>query len=146
MKHELVLRRMLFTFGIILEISSLAMLGVEIYHTVTMDFASYLDHIPTLINYTIMQYATIIFKIIISAYAIYGLHHIDEVINPLFTFTVLYAIFVVFQTLTFFVEGGLNDFSLISSVNTLVDIVVASIFLIVTLIFKIDDWRPYKRG
>ena len=65
--------------------------------------------------------------------------------NNSFTFTILYGIFVVFQSINYFVDSSLTDYSLISTINTIVDIVVAFVFLIITLVFKIDDWKPYRK-
>lgn len=141
-KRELILRRILFIFGIVLATVSLVMLVLQIINTVVVFSKAPPDNF---LSYSILQFSTIIFKIVLSLYAIYALKNIDDIINPLFTFTILYVIFVVLQSITFFVAGGFKDLDEISSINELVDLGVATIFLTITLIFKIDDWRPYKK-
>lgn len=133
-KREIILRNILFTFGVILALVSSTVLVLEIIHLVQ-------GPIIEETSYLVLQFATVIFKLILSLYAIYGLRRIDEVINPLFTFTILYMVFVTFQTISFVGNGGLAHLLEPTSLNAILDLVVAIIFFAITLTFKIDDWR-----
>lgn len=142
MKKEKILSNTLFIFGIALLVFSFAMLVFNIYDIVTFDWRS-VHHEEDFIlarSYFILEFVTVVFKILLAAYAIYSWKHVDEALNPLFTFTVLYFIFVVIQTLAFFLKGDYVA-NIFNFINTVFDIIVVTFFFIVTLILKVDDWK-----
>lgn len=101
----------------------------------------------TVRSYYILQFVNIAAKLVIASYGIYARKHIDEAINPLFTFTVLFVIFVALQTMSF--VNALRTTDIVNvhpmfevDIATLaIDLSVAVFYLIVTIILKMDDWR-----
>lgn len=148
MKKDNILKKILFIFGIALAVFSFGMLIYQIIHISIDNLPKVygIDNTKIITIYIVIEFATIIFRLILSLYAIYGYKHIDDVINPLFTFTVLYLIFVIIEVTSFFVNGAFSTFYPVSSANVMMDIVVVIFFSVVVFLFKIDDWRMIKEA
>ena len=101
-------------------------------------------------SFVILDYVNIAVKLIIACYGIYSKKHVDEAINPLFTFTIFYVIFAILQTMsmvntitgTTFKEVLAHYKYLVATAS--IDLIVAAFYLVVTLILKVDDWRGMK--
>jgi len=141
-KKDKVFSYILFIFGIALFLFSFGMLIYQIVHTAQLDWnqikigGQYKDTR----NYIIVEFVTIIFKIVISLYAITSIRHLEEALNPLFTFTCLYFVFVILQSILFFNNGGF-ELGLIVSSKALIDIIVSILFFVITFTLKLDDWK-----
>jgi len=143
-KVEKILIEVLFISGIILFLFSFTMLIYQIIHTTQIDFNQYIGADRNeAITYVVIEFINIIFRLVIASYAIYTKKNLDDALNPLFTFTILYVIFVILELAKFILTGGVS-LGVLVTINVIVDICVATFFLINTLVFKIDDWRPYK--
>lgn len=146
-KVEKRLKRILFFFGLVLFLFSISMLIYSIIDVIHIDWSTIttIEERRSLVIYLIILFTTYTFKLVLAIYAINALKHLDEVINPLFVFTIMYTIFVSFQATIYFYESANPfEFSLIAS-NNIIDILVAAFMIIITLIFKIDDWRTYEK-
>lgn len=135
----------LFISGIILFLFAFGMFIYQIVHTIGIDWNSLkiTGEYKDTRNYVILEFVTILFKLVIAAYAIISIRHFDECINPLFTFTCLYFTFVVLQTILFFSNGGLS-LGLVVSMVAIVDMIVSILFFGITFVLKLDDWRTLK--
>lgn len=120
---------------------SVGMLVYMIYHTITFNFGVYNAKELTEVQiYFVIEYLTIVFKIVISSYAIYAIKRLDDVVNPLFLFSILFAAFATIQTISFFSIGGFKN-ELIVIATMFIDLIVAIIFLATTFVLKLDDWK-----
>lgn len=140
-KKEHIFSNILFFFGLILLIFACTALIYQIIHTSTYDWSSVdPSEYKATRNYLIVEFFTIAFKLVVSSYAIYCSKHLDEALNPLFTFTCLYLVFVVLQSILFFSNGG-TDLGLVVTINASIDMVVSVLFFGITFFLKLDDWK-----
>lgn len=141
-KKDKLFSYILFIFGIVLFLFAFGMLIYQIIHTAQIDWNSLKinGQYKDTRNYVILEFVTIIFKLVIASYAITSIKHLDEALNPLFTFTCLYFVFVILQTILFFNNGGL-DLGLIVSSTAIIDIIVSILFFGITFTLKLDDWK-----
>jgi len=141
-KKDRVFSYILFIFGIALFLFSFGMLIYQIVHTCQLNWNQIkLDgQYKDTRNYIILEFVTILFKLVISMYAITSIRHLEEALNPLFTFTCLYFIFVILQIILFFSNGGFA-LGLIVSATAIIDIIISILFFGITFILKLDDWK-----
>lgn len=151
MKKDRILSNILFFFGIVLLLYTIYSFIYQTYLTIQIDWSSLKgDDLTDLRSYTILNYVNIAVKIVIASYGIYCKKHVDEAINPLFTFTVFFAIFVVLETMsTINTINGVTFKEIIDHYKYMVatasiDLIVAVFYLIVTIALKFDDWRSQK--
>ncbi|MCQ2787169.1 MAG: hypothetical protein MJ199_02075 [Bacilli bacterium] len=151
MKKDRILSNILFVFGIILLLYTIYAFAYQTYLTVQIDWSSLKgDELTDLRSYVILNYVTIAVKIVIASYGIYCKKHVDEAINPLFTFTVLFVIFVALETMsTVNTINGVSFKEIMDHFKYIVatasiDLIVAVFYLVVTLMLKYDDWRSQK--
>lgn len=151
MKKDRILSNILFVFGIILLLYTIYAFVYQTYLTVQIDWSSLKeDELTDLRSYVILNYVTIAVKIVIASYGIYCKKHVDEAINPLFTFTVLFVIFVALETMsTVNTINGVSFKEIMDHFKYIVatasiDLIVAVFYLVVTLMLKYDDWRSQK--
>lgn len=151
MKKDRILSNILFIFGIILLLYSIYAFSYQTYLTAKIDWSSLRgDDLSDLRSYVIVNYVTIAVKIIIATYGIYCKKHVDEAINPLFTFTIFFVIFAVLETIsTINTINGVSFKEIMAQYKYLVatasiDLIVAVFYLVVTLMLKFDDWRSQK--
>ncbi|MCQ2792276.1 MAG: hypothetical protein MJ208_02000 [Bacilli bacterium] len=148
MKKDRILSRILYFFGVVLLAYSLFALVYQSILTFRIDWSS-LSHEDAvdMRSYVILEFVTIIFKMVIASYGIYSRHHVDETINPLFTFTIFYSIFVILQAMSLVnTLSGLTFKQLAEHYKYVIstaaiDVIVAAFYLTVTIILKMDDWR-----
>ncbi|MCQ2795426.1 MAG: hypothetical protein MJ214_04415 [Bacilli bacterium] len=151
MKKDRILSNILFIFGIVLLLYSIYAFSYQTYLTTQIDWSSLRgDDLSDLRSYVIVNYVTIAVKIIIATYGIYCKKHVDEAINPLFTFTIFFVIFAVLETIsTINTINGVSFKEIMAQYKYLVatasiDLIVAVFYLVVTLMLKFDDWRSQK--
>lgn len=151
MKKDRILSNILFIFGIVLLLYTIYAFTYQTYLTVQIDWSSLKgDELTDLRSHVILNYVTIAVKIVIASYGIYCKKHVDEAINPLFTFTVLFAVFVALETMsTVNTINGVSFKEIIDNfkyivATTSIDLIVAVFYLVVTLMLKYDDWRSQK--
>lgn len=151
MKKDRILSNILFFFGIVLLLYTIYAFIYQTYLTVQIDWGSLKgSELTDLRSYVILNYVTIAVKIVIASYGIYCKKHVDEAINPLFTFTVLFAIFVALDTMsTINTINGVSFKEIMDHfkylvATTTIDLIVATFYLVVTLMLKFDDWRSQK--
>lgn len=148
MKKDKILSNILFFFGIVLFLYTLFALTYQIILTIRINWGSLKgDDLTDMRSYVIIQFVTIAFKLVISSYAMYSHHHVDDAINPLFTFTIFYLLFVILETMSLVNTLNGKTFKQIASdykfvVSTAaIDLIVVVFFVVVTLLLKADDWR-----
>jgi len=143
-KKDHIFSYILFFFGIVLFLFAFGMLIYQIIHTCQIDWAalkaSSITEYKETRNYVMVEYITILFKLVIASYAIVSKKHLDEAINPLFTFTCLYFVFVILQTILYFSNGGFALGLVVSSV-AIIDMIVSVLFFGITFLLKLDDWK-----
>lgn len=151
MKKDRILSNILFFFGIVLLLYTLYSFVYQTYLTVQINWSSLKgDDLTDLRSYTILNYVNIAVKIVIASYGIYCKKHVDEAINPLFTFTVFFSIFVALETMsTINTINGVSLKDIMDHFKYLVatasiDLIVAVFYLVVTIMLKYDDWRSQK--
>lgn len=151
MKKDRILSNILFFFGIVLLLYSLYSFIYQTYLTSRIDWSILKgDDLSDVRSYVILNYVNIAVKIIIASYGIYCKKHVDEAINPLFTFTVFFVIFVILETMSTIntingvtIKEILDHYKYMVSTGA-IDLIVAVFYLVVTLILKFDDWRSQK--
>lgn len=151
MKKDRILSNILFFFGIVLLLYSLYAFIYQTYLTVQIDWSILSgDVLSDVRSYVILNYVNIAVKIIIASYGIYCKKHVDEAINPLFTFTVFFVIFVILETMSTIntingvtIKEILDHYKYMVS-TAIIDLIVATFYLVVTLLLKFDDWRSQK--
>lgn len=151
MKKDRILSNILFFFGIVLLAYTLYSF---IYQTILTSQINWwilkADDLIDLRSYVILTYVTIAVKIVIASYGIYCKKHVDEAINPLFTFTVFFALFVILEVMsTVNTINGIPFKEILENYKYIVataaiDLIVAVFYLVVTLLLKFDDWRSQK--
>lgn len=148
MKKDKILSNILFIFGIILLLYALYAFIYQTYLTVQINWSAVKgDEVSDLRSYVILNYVTIAVKFVIASYGIYCKKHVDEAINPLFTFTIFFTIFAILETMS--TVNTINDVSFSEIINqykylvatAAIDIIVAAFYLVVTIMLKFDDWR-----
>ena len=151
MKKDKILSNILFFFGIVLLLYTLYSFSYQTYLTVQIDWSILKgDDLVDVRSYVILNYVTIAVKLIIASYGIYCKKHVDEAINPLFTFTIFFVIFVILETMSTVntINGVpfkeiMDHFKYIVA-TAAIDLIVAVFYLVVTLLLKHDDWRSQK--
>lgn len=144
-KKETILSSIIFFFGIVLFVFAFGMLIYQIIHTIFIDWRSITnpEAYKATRNYVIVEFLTIAFKLVVSIYAINCRKHLDDAINPLFTFTCLYLVFVVLQSVLYFTNGGVT-LELTVSANAFIDMIISAFFFVITFVLKLDDWIGFK--
>lgn len=153
MKKDRILSNILFFFGIVLLLYTVYAFVYQTILTAQIDWSILKgEDLADVRSYVILNYVTIAVKLVIASYGIYCKKHVDEAINPLFTFTILFTIFAILETISMFntlhLEGAtikdiMDHFKyLVSTVS--IDLIVAAFYLVVTLLLKFDDWRSQK--
>lgn len=142
-RKDRILSNILFFFGLILLVFNLGVFIYQIVLVVQIDWSAFPTHddLVELRSYVIIEFVTSAFKFILSMYAMYSLKHVDEAINPLFTFTIFYGIFTILQMMSFVQNGGVAEQGVYLLSTGIVDLVIAFFLLVVTLLLKVDDWR-----
>lgn len=151
MKKERRLTSFLFVFGICLLIITLATLGYQIYILAMFLKNGGYDGKETakvILSYAVTNFVISAFKIILSSYAIASKKHLDEVLNILFFLSLVFLVFVILEAVELGVliynkalEFNINTF--VGYIDDFIDIICGLTFPIITLSFKIDDWRMY---
>ncbi len=153
MKKDRILTNILFYFGFILLLYSIFSFVYQTILTTRIDWSSLHDEeLVDIRSYVIINYVTIGFKLIIASYGIYCKKHVDEAINPLFTFTIFYVVFAVLEMMgmvnTLRLEGAtfkdvLSQYKYIVATAS-IDIISAAFYLGITFFLKLDDWKNQK--
>lgn len=151
MKKDKILSNILFVFGIILLAYTLYAFVYQTYLTCQINWNLFKgEELSEMRSFVILDYVNIAVKLIIASYGIYSKKHVDEAINPLFTFTIFYVIFAILQTMSMFNTITGTTFKEIMShykylvATASIDLIVAAFYLVVTLALKVDDWRAMK--
>lgn len=151
MKKDKILSNILFYLGIVLLAYTLFSLVYQIYLTTKIDWhALHGEELTDIRSYVIIDFVTVAVKFVISSYGIYCKKHVDETINPLFTFTIFFVIFVILEVISMFNTINGASFKEVMSqykyvvATAIVDGIVALFYLVVTLMLKHDDWRSQK--
>ena len=151
MKKDRVLSNILFFFGIVLLAYTLYSFIYQTILTSRINWWSLTgDDLVDLRSYVILTYVTIAVKVIIASYGIYCKKHVDEAINPLFTFTIFFVLFVILEVMsTVNTINGVPFKEILENYKYIVataaiDLIVAAFYLVVTLLLKFDDWRSQK--
>lgn len=153
MKKDKILSNILFFFGIVLLLYTIYAFIYQTILTAQIDWSAFSgDDLKDVRSYVILNYVNIAVKIVIASYGIYSKKHVDEAINPLFTFTVFFVIFAILETIsminTLHVEGAtikdvMDHYKYLVSTAS-IDVIVAALYLVVTIMLKYDDWRSQK--
>lgn len=153
MKKDRILSNILFFFGIVLLLYTIFGFIYQTILTAQIDWSAFKgSDLTDVRSYVILNYVNIAFKIVIASYGIYCKKHVDEAINPLFTFTIFFTIFAILEAMSMFntlhIEGAtlkdiMDHFKYLVATAS-IDLIVAAFYLVVTILLKVDDWRSQK--